>query len=91
MSPVPPRWTSGPSTLHRCAPKWSTQYLGGTLKGTAMTLLVLIIVWLTLSPVLALACAAFIRAGEGPRQKAPLPLAPEPQDTTSADPRPRAD
>jgi hypothetical protein len=31
------------------------------------TLLVLLVVWLAISPVLAFACAAFIRAGKGPR------------------------
>jgi len=41
-----------------------------------MTLLVLVLVWFALSPVVALACGAFMRAGQGPRVEVPLRLLP---------------
>jgi hypothetical protein len=50
------------------------------------TLLVLLVVWFALSPVLALACGAFIRAGKGrPRAGARLRPLPGLEDGGNAD------
>jgi hypothetical protein len=57
-----------------------------------MTLLVLLVVaWLALSPVFALVCGAFMRAGRGPRVDAPLRLLPGREDGSRADRGSRAD
>ncbi len=55
-----------------------------------MRLLVLVVVWFALSPVVALGCGAFIRAGRGPRLEMPLRALPGPEDAGSADQGPRA-
>ncbi len=52
------------------------------------TLLVLLVVWFALSPVLALACGAFIRAGKGPR--AGVRLLPGLEDGGNTDVGPRS-
>jgi hypothetical protein len=55
------------------------------------TLLVLLVVWFALSPVLALACGAFIRAGKGrPRAGARLRPLPGLEDGGNADSGPRS-
>lgn len=57
-----------------------------------MTLLVLVALWFVLSPVLALACGAFLRAGHGPHVEAPLRLLPAPEEQRSSGDRgPRSD
>jgi len=53
------------------------------------TLLVLLAVWLLLSPLLALGIGAFIRAGQGPRPKATLRALPPLEDGNGADRGPR--
>ena len=55
-----------------------------------MTLLVLLIVWFTLSPIFALLLGALIRAGQGPSVDEPFAVLLEPADGRAAVLRPRA-
>jgi hypothetical protein len=55
-----------------------------------MTLVVLLVVWLVLSPLTALAFGAFIKAGHGPRLVEPLRAVPGGTDVSPVDHGPRA-